>query len=75
MVLASMCSADLSVTGGLGSVGMALAKTLTSYGADVVLVDLPISPADDVWSKSRYDRKEILIDIRAEILNATVDGT
>ncbi|KXT14315.1 hypothetical protein AC579_8409 [Pseudocercospora musae] len=35
------------VTGGLGSVGIGLARTLSYYGADVVLIDLLPSPSEE----------------------------
>ncbi|EME78983.1 uncharacterized protein MYCFIDRAFT_212102 [Pseudocercospora fijiensis CIRAD86] len=35
------------VTGGLGSVGMGLVRTLSYYGADVILVDLLPSPSEE----------------------------
>jgi NAD(P)-dependent dehydrogenase (short-subunit alcohol dehydrogenase family) len=38
-----------AVTGGLGSLGVALTKTLLQYCADVVSMDLPPSASKDVW--------------------------
>ena len=37
------------MTGGLGSLGVALTKTLLHYGADVVSMDLAPSAARDIW--------------------------
>lgn len=37
------------MTGGLGSLGVALSKTLLHYGADVVSMDLAPSAARDIW--------------------------
>ena len=48
-----MSLADGSVTGGLGSVGIGLARTLSYYGADVILVDLLPSPSEEIWSEHR----------------------
>ena len=39
-----------AVTGGLGSLGVALTKTLLRYGADIVNMDLPLSASKDIWN-------------------------
>ena len=40
---------SFAVTGGLGSLGVALAKTLLYYGADVVSMDLGASAPEATW--------------------------
>ena len=39
----------LAVTGGLGSLGVALTKTLLQYGADVFSMDLAPSASNNIW--------------------------
>lgn len=40
------------VTGGMGGLGSALAKTLLIYGADVVVTDLAPAPKSSEWRES-----------------------
>lgn len=52
--LFSLADRTVILTGGLGGLGTVLTRTILSYGADVVVTDVPPAPKDEAeWRRCR----------------------